>query len=55
MTKVRDYFKDKYDKNGPAYLQGVLRTLGKMPHEDEESVPDHDEAKWEQTEEVVEK
>lgn len=36
MTKVRDYFKEKYDKNGPAYLQGVLRTIGKLPPEDED-------------------
>lgn len=48
MTQVRDYFKEKYDKNGPAYLQGVLRTIDKMPLEDEEAVPDH-------TDEVVEK
>ncbi len=40
MTKVRDYFKAKYDKKGPAYLQGILRTLGKLPPEDEELVPD---------------
>lgn len=39
MTKVRDYFKDKYDKNGPAYLQGVLRTINKLPLEDEEDIP----------------
>lgn len=40
MTRIRDYFKEKYDKHGPAYLQGVLRTIGKLPPEDEEIVPD---------------
>lgn len=55
MTKVRDYFKEKYDKSGPAYLQGVLRTLDRLPPEDEEKVPDHKEAEWEQEVEVVEK
>lgn len=39
MTKIRDYFNAKYDKKGPAYLQGILRTLGKLPAEDEELVP----------------
>ena len=39
MNKVRDYFKEKYDKKSPAYLQGVLRTLRILPPEDEESVP----------------
>ena len=39
MTKVREYFKNKYDKNGPAYLQGVLRTIEKLPPEDEEYIP----------------
>lgn len=39
MTKVRDYFSSKYDKRGPVYLQGILRTLGKLPPEDEELVP----------------
>jgi hypothetical protein len=43
MTKVRDYFKSKYDKKGPAYLQGVLRTIGELPHEDEELVPENKE------------
>ncbi len=47
MTKVREYFNEKYDKNGPAYLQGVLRTIQKMPAEDEELVL--------KTKEVVEK
>ena len=42
MNKVREYFKEKYDKNGPAYLQGVLRTLGRLPKEDEENVPEKD-------------
>ena len=37
MTKVRDYFKSKYDKNGPAYLQGVLRTIDALPIEDQEA------------------
>jgi hypothetical protein len=41
MNKVRDYFKAKYDKTGPAYLQGVLRTINKLPAEDEESVPEN--------------
>lgn len=49
MTKVREYFKEKYNKEGPAYLQGVLRTINKLPPEDEESVPDTPE------EEVIEK
>lgn len=48
MTQVREYFKEKYDKNGPAYMQGVLRTIDKLPPEDEEAVPDHKD-------EVVEK
>ena len=39
MTKVRDYFNKKYDRKGPTYLQGVLRTLRILPPEDEESVP----------------
>ena len=43
MTKIRDYFKKKYDKKGPAYLQGVLRTLDMLPPEDEEIVPEHKE------------
>lgn len=51
MTKVRDYFKDKYDKSGPAYMQGILRTIQKLPPEDEETVPDHDAPR----EEVIEK
>lgn len=56
MSKVRDFFMSKYDKkNSPAYLQGVLRTIDKLPPEHEESVPDHDEAVWEQEKEVVEK
>lgn len=50
MNKVREYFKNKYDKSGPAYLQGVLRTIGKLPPEDEEIVPEKD---WEGV--VVEK
>ncbi len=34
MTKVREYFKAKYDKkNSPAFFQGILRTLD-IPHED---------------------
>lgn len=34
MTKVREYFKAKYDKkNSPAFFQGILRTL-QVPHED---------------------
>lgn len=41
MNAVREYFNAKYNKKGPAYLQGVLRTLGKLPPEDEELVPDH--------------
>jgi hypothetical protein len=53
MTKVREYFNEKYDKNGPAYMQGVLRTIGKLPPEDEEQIkkdlPDRPE------EEVLEK
>jgi len=48
MNAVRDYFKKKYDRNGPAYLQGVLRTIDKLP-------PEHEEAEWEEKEEVVEK
>lgn len=40
MNKVRDYFKAKYDKRGPSYLQGVLRTIGELPSEDEELVPE---------------
>jgi hypothetical protein len=52
MTKVREYFKEKYDKNGPAYLKGVLRTIQKLPPEDEETVPDHDAPREES---VVEK
>lgn len=49
MTKVQEYFNNKYDrKNSPAYLQGVLRTIDKLP-------PEHDEAEWEQEKEVVEK
>lgn len=55
MNKVRDYFREKYDKKGPAYMQGVLRTLGQLPPEDEEAVPSHDEAVWEDQKEVVEK
>lgn len=47
MTKVRDYFKEKYDKNGPAFLEGVLRTINKMPGEEKEEL--------EVEEEVVEK
>jgi hypothetical protein len=47
LSTVRDYFKDKYDKNGPAFLQGVLRTIDKLP-------PEHEEAPWEE-EDVVEK
>ena len=43
MTNIRDFFKKKYDRNSPAYLQGVLRTLGVLPHEDEESVPTNKE------------
>ena len=43
MTKVGDYFKPKYNKRGPAYLQGVLRTIDKLPPEDEELVPDRKE------------
>ena len=43
MTKVRDYFAAKYDKKGPAYLQGVLRTLRILPPEDEELVPFKDQ------------
>ena len=55
-STVRAYFNEKYDKkNSPAYLQGVLRTLNKLPAEDEEPVPDHDEAVWEKETEVVEK
>jgi hypothetical protein len=50
LTKVRDYFKEKYDKNGPAFLPGVLRTIDKMPPEDE---VEHDESPW--GEGVVEK
>lgn len=41
MNAIREYFNDKYNKKGPAYIQGVLRTLGKLPPEDEELVPDH--------------
>jgi hypothetical protein len=52
MNQVRDYFKKKYDKTGPAYLQGVLRTIDKLPEEDEETVPDHDAPR---ESEVVEK
>lgn len=55
MNQVRAYFNEKYDKKGPAYMQGVLRTINKLPVEDEEAVPDHDEAVWEQQKEVVEK
>jgi hypothetical protein len=34
MTKVREYFKQKFDKkNNPTFMQGVLRTL-KEPHDD---------------------
>lgn len=40
MTKVGDYFREKYNKDGPAYLQGVLRTLGVLPKEDEEKIKD---------------
>ena len=48
MTKVREYFKAKYDKkNSPAFFQGILRTLD-IPHEDPKI--DDDEQK-----EVVEK
>ena len=39
-TQVREYFNEKYDKNGPAYMQGVLRTIGELPAEDEECVPE---------------
>lgn len=41
MTKIREYFNDKYDKNGPAYLKGVLRTIGKLPPEDEEGIKEN--------------
>lgn len=51
MNAVREYFNKKYDKKGPAYMQGVLRTIDKLPPEDEETVPDHDAPR----EEVVEK
>lgn len=40
MTKIRDYFKQKYDKNGPAYLQGVLRTIDKLSLEEENKKED---------------
>jgi len=43
MSKIKDYFKEKYNKNGPAYVQGVLRTIDKLPPEDEESVPEEKE------------
>lgn len=39
MIKVRDYFKSKYAKNSPEYLKGVLRTIGKLPPEDEVDEP----------------
>lgn len=46
MTKVREYFNKKYDKeNSPAFLQGVLRTINKLPPEEEDD----------KEEEVVEK
>lgn len=36
MNSVREYFNKKYDKkNNPQYLQGVLRTLGLLPTQDE--------------------
>jgi hypothetical protein len=35
---VREYFKSKYAKNAPEYLQGVLRTLGELPPEKEEEL-----------------
>lgn len=38
-TKVSEYFNGRYDKTGPAYLQGVLRTLGALPKEDENILP----------------
>lgn len=57
MTKVREYFSSKYNKEGPAYLQGVLRTIDKLPPEDEEDVPVFKEGEvYEPSEpEVVEK
>lgn len=30
---VRDYFKNKYAKNAPEYLAGVLRTIGELPRD----------------------
>lgn len=47
---VRDYFKNKYAKNAPEYLRGVLATIDKLPPEDET-----DEDILELTEEVQEK
>jgi len=36
-SKVRDYFNKKYDKeNSPAFLEGVLRTIGEVPREEDE-------------------
>ena len=43
MSKIRDYFREKYNKKGPAYVQGVLRTIDKLPPEDEELVPEEKE------------
>lgn len=39
MTAIRDYFKNKFDKNGPSYIQGVLRTIDKLPDEDKDLEP----------------